>query len=49
MTLDGSGAPRPDAGASRALVAQLSARDFGAAAPRVLASGRILPVSGPAR
>src|SRR3954452_12947121 len=34
MTLDGSGAPRPDAGASRALVAQLSARDFGAAAPR---------------
>jgi hypothetical protein len=49
MTLDGSGAPRPDAGASRALVAQLSARDFGAAAPRVLRSGRILPVSGPAR
>jgi len=49
MTLDGSGAPRPDAGASRALVAQLSARDFGAAAPRVLASGRIQPVSAPAR
>src|SRR3954453_10490463 len=49
MTLDGSGAPRPDAGGSRALVAQLSARDFGAAAPRVLASGRIQPVSAPAR
>jgi hypothetical protein len=49
MTLDGSGAPRPDAGASRALVAQLSARDFGAAAPRVLTSGRILPVGGPSR
>jgi hypothetical protein len=49
MTLDGSGAPRPDAGASRALVAQLSARDFGAAAPRVLTTGRILPVSGPGR
>jgi len=49
MTLDGSGAPRPDAGASRTLVAQLSARDFGAAAPRVLASGRILPVTGPGR
>jgi hypothetical protein len=49
MTLDGSGAPRPDAGTSRALVAQLSARDFGPAAPRVLTSGRILPVSGPGR
>jgi hypothetical protein len=49
MTLDGSGAPRADAGASRALVAQLSARDFGAAAPRVLTTGRILPVSGPSR
>jgi hypothetical protein len=49
MTLDGSGAPRPDAGASRALVAQLSARDFGRSAPRVLPSGRILPVSAPAR
>lgn len=44
MMLDGSGAPRPDAGASRTLVAQLSARDFGAAAPRVLGTGRILPV-----
>jgi hypothetical protein len=43
MTLDGSGAPRPDAGASRALVAQLSARDFGAAAARVLPGGRVLP------
>jgi hypothetical protein len=49
LTLDGSGAPRPDAGVSRALVAQLSARDFGAAAPRVLPSGRILPVRAPAR
>src|SRR4051794_7870293 len=48
MTLDASGAPRPDAGASRALVAQLSARDFAAAAPRILTTGRILPVSGPA-
>jgi capsule synthesis protein PGA_cap len=48
MTLDGSGAPRPDAGVSRALVAQLSARDFGAAAPRVLESGRILPAGAPA-
>jgi hypothetical protein len=43
MTLDGSGAPRTDAGASRALVAQLSARDFGAAAARVLPGGRVLP------
>src|SRR3954470_15365722 len=49
MTLDGSGAPRPDAGISRALVAQLSARDFGASAPRVLATGRILPVRAPSR
>src|SRR3954454_14639818 len=49
LTLDGTGAPRPDAGASRALVAQLSARDFGAAAPRILPSGRITPVSAPAR
>ena len=37
------------AGISRALVAQLSARDFGASAPRVLATGRILPVRGPFR
>jgi hypothetical protein len=43
LTLDGSGAPRADAGASRALVAQLSARDFGAAAARVLPGGRVLP------
>src|SRR3954451_18384792 len=49
MTLDGSGAPRPDAGISRALVAQLSARDFGTSAPRVLATGRILPVRAPSR
>jgi Bacterial capsule synthesis protein PGA_cap len=46
MTLDSSGAPRPDAGASRALVAQLSARDFGAAAPRILPSGRIVVRGG---
>jgi Bacterial capsule synthesis protein PGA_cap len=46
MTLDGSGAPRPDAGVSRALVAQLSARDFGASAPRLLRSGRIMPGRG---
>jgi len=49
MALDASGAPRPDAGASRAMVAGLSARDFGAAAPRVLRSGRILPPAGGAR
>jgi capsule synthesis protein PGA_cap len=49
MALDASGAPHPDRGASRALVAQLSARDFGASAPRVLASGRILPAPPPRR
>jgi hypothetical protein len=49
MALDGTGAPRADAGASRALVASLSARDFGAAAPRILRSGRILPPAGAAR
>jgi hypothetical protein len=43
IALDGAGTPRPDRGASRALVAQLSGRDFGAAAPRLLRSGRILP------
>jgi hypothetical protein len=43
MALDGTGAPSADRGASRALVASLSARDFGAAAPRILRSGRILP------
>ena len=43
IALDASGTPRPDAGVSRALVAQLSARDFGRAAPRLLPSGRILP------
>jgi hypothetical protein len=45
IALDPSGTPHPDRGASRALVAQLSARDFGAAAPRLLASGRILPAA----
>jgi hypothetical protein len=45
IALDASGTPHPDRGASRALVAQLSARDFGAAAPRLLASGRILPAA----
>jgi hypothetical protein len=45
VTLDAAGTPRPDRGASRALVAQLSARDFGAAAPRLLRSGRILPAA----
>ena len=43
IALDASGTPHPDQGASRALVAQLSTRDFGAAAPRLLPSGRILP------
>jgi hypothetical protein len=49
IALDASGTPHPDRGASRALVAALSARDFGAAAPRVLASGRILPATGAGR
>jgi len=43
IALDASGTPHPDRGASLALVAQLSARDFGATAPRLLLSGRILP------
>jgi hypothetical protein len=47
LALDASGTPRPDRGASRALVAALSARDFGAAAARVLGSGRILPAAQP--
>jgi hypothetical protein len=46
MALDATGAPRPDRGASRTMVAALSARDFGAAAPRLLRSGRILPPAG---
>jgi hypothetical protein len=46
IALDASGTPHPDRGASRALVAGLSARDFGAAAARVLPSGRILPAGG---
>jgi hypothetical protein len=45
MTLDASGVPRPDRGESRALVAGLSARDFGPTAPRLLRSGRILPAA----
>jgi hypothetical protein len=43
IALDASGTPRPDRGVSRAMVARLSARDFGGAAPRLLRSGRILP------
>ncbi|HEX2102757.1 MAG TPA: CapA family protein [Solirubrobacteraceae bacterium] len=43
VALDASGTPRPDGGASRALVARLSARDFGAGAARVRPSGRVLP------
>src|SRR5919199_1802818 len=46
IALDASGTPHPDRGASRALVAALSARDFGATPPRVLASGRIVPATG---
>jgi hypothetical protein len=46
VTLDAAGTPHPDRGASRTLVAQLSARDFGTAAPRVARSGRILPPAG---
>jgi Bacterial capsule synthesis protein PGA_cap len=45
IALDDSGIPHPDRGASRALVAGLSARDFGASAPRMLPGGRILPPS----
>ena len=45
IALDAAGTPSPDQGTSRALVAQLSARDFGASAPRMLASGRILPAA----
>jgi hypothetical protein len=43
VALDPSGTPRPDRGASRSLVARLSARDFGAGAARIRPSGRILP------
>jgi poly-gamma-glutamate capsule biosynthesis protein CapA/YwtB (metallophosphatase superfamily) len=49
VALDGSGTPHPDGGGSRALVAALSARDFGAAGPRVLPSGRIVPAAGAGR
>jgi len=49
IALDAAGTPHADRGASRALVAALSARDFGRAAPRVLASGRILPAGGARR
>ncbi len=41
MAIDGSGAPQPDEGAARSLVATLSAQDFGASAPRLLADGRL--------
>jgi hypothetical protein len=43
VALDASGTPRPDGGASRALVARLSAQDFGPGAARIRASGRIQP------
>src|SRR3954469_21944817 len=43
VALDASGTPRPDRGASRALVARLSAQDFGPGAARIRASGRIVP------
>jgi hypothetical protein len=44
VRLDASGTPQPDrAGASRDLVRALSGRDFGARAPQMLQSGRILP------
>jgi Bacterial capsule synthesis protein PGA_cap len=49
IALDASGTPHADRGESRALVAGLSARDFGAAAPRVLPSGRIVPAAGARR
>src|SRR4051794_26546692 len=42
IALDSAGTPHADRGASRTLVAALSARDFGAAAARVLPSGRIV-------
>jgi hypothetical protein len=43
IRLDASGTPHPDGGASLALVARLSAADFGANAPRIQSTGRILP------
>src|SRR3954471_13478394 len=49
IALDASGTPHADRGGSRALVAALSARNFGAAAPRVLASGRIVASAGERR
>ncbi|MEA2268477.1 MAG: hypothetical protein QOC64_1087 [Solirubrobacteraceae bacterium] len=50
VRLDASGTPQPDrTGASRDLVRSLSARDFGARAPRMLSSGRILPAAGERR
>jgi hypothetical protein len=49
IALDASGTPHPDRGASRTLVAALSARDFGAAGARVLPGGRILPAGGARR
>jgi hypothetical protein len=49
IALDASGTPHADRGGSRALVAALSARDFGPSAARVLACGRILPAAGARR
>jgi poly-gamma-glutamate capsule biosynthesis protein CapA/YwtB (metallophosphatase superfamily) len=49
IALDGAGTPHADRGASRTLVAALSARDFGATAARVLPSGRILGPAGERR
>jgi poly-gamma-glutamate capsule biosynthesis protein CapA/YwtB (metallophosphatase superfamily) len=49
IALDAAGTPHADRGASRTLVAALSARDFGAAAARVLPSGRIVAPVGERR
>src|SRR3954469_10049525 len=49
IALDAAGTPHADGGASRTLVAALSARDFGATAARVLPSGRILASAGERR
>src|SRR3954471_5175945 len=49
IALDSAGTPHADGGASRTLVAALSARDFGAAAARGLPSGRIVARAGEPR
>src|SRR4051794_32668453 len=49
IALDAAGTPHADEGASRTLVAALSARDFGAAAARVLPSGLIVAPAGERR